>query len=286
MEVYEKNGDLVIHGASEFDAAKIFDCGQCFRFNKTQDGFYQGVAFGKVLRVAQNENSVILKSSSIKDYENIWQSFFDMKTDYASIKEQLKTDEVIIRATEIGSGIRILRQELWECLISFIVSQNNNIPRIKKIIESLCTNYGDKLDFDGQEFYAFPTPEKLASAELEEFKALGAGYRDEYISLAARSVASGKVDLKSISHLPTAEARKELLSLKGIGGKVADCILLFGMHRTEVCPHDVWVKRIFSEKYHIENINEKKGYALAWSKWGNYAGIAQQYLFFAEREAK
>ena len=286
MEIYEKDGDLVIEGASEFDAAKIFDCGQCFRFNKTEDGSYRGVAFGKVLRVAQDENCVTLRNASVKDYEEIWQNFFDMGTDYAEIKEKLKTDEVIIHAAEAGSGIRILRQELWECLISFIVSQNNNIPRIKKIIEALCANYGEKLVFDGQEFYSFPTPERLAAVDPSEFKALGAGYRDEYISLAARGVASGKVDLKSLSLLPTEEARKELLALKGIGGKVADCILLFGMHRTEVCPHDVWVKRIFSERYHIENINEKKGYALARSKWGDYAGIAQQYLFFAEREEK
>lgn len=286
MEICEKNGDVIIRGVSDFAVSEIFDCGQCFRFNKIADNEYMGVAFNKVLRVCQNEEGVILKNSSIQDYENIWHSFFDMDTDYTLIKQKLRTDEVIINAIEVGSGIRILRQQLWECLISFIVSQNNNIPRIKKIIESLCENYGEKIVCSEGTFYAFPTPEALANAKSEEFKALGAGYRDEYISLASKSVASREIDLDELSFLSTDEAREKLLSFKGIGGKVADCILLFGMHRTEVCPHDVWVKRIFSQKYNIENINEKKGYALARSKWGDFAGIAQQYLFFAEREAK
>lgn len=284
MITTERNGSVILEGTRDFDVAQTFDCGQCFRFAKGQDGAYSGVAFGRYLKVRQEADSVILVNTDSEDFRDLWKDFFDLDTDYSQIKKAIATDEVIINAMNAAGGIRLLRQDLWECLISFIVSQNNNIPRIKKIIEALCTNYGKPLDTPDGIRYIVPEPEALAAADINDLHALGTGYRDEYILLTARKVADGTFDLGELSKMPTPEARKELLALKGIGGKVADCILLFGMHRTEVCPHDVWVKRIFTEKYHIENITEKKGYALAGGKWGQYAGVAQQYLFFAERE--
>ena len=276
----------VIKDYNNFDIAQIFDCGQCFRFNKTGENEYGGVARGKYVKFIQENNEIIAFGITEEEFEQVWADFFDLSTDYSEIQKLINTDEIMENAIKYGSGIRILKQELWECMISFIVSQNNNIPRIKKIIEGICTKYGAPIQTEDGIKYAFPTPEELSRATKEELKQIGAGYRDEYILGAAKSVPEGKFNLGKLSKLPTPKAREMLLSLKGIGGKVADCILLFGMHRLEVCPHDVWVKRIFTEKYNIENITEKKGYALASSKWGEYAGVAQQYLFYAERENK
>ena len=277
---------IVLKDYKNFDVAQTFDCGQCFRFNKTKENEYSGVAFGKYIQAVCSDDEIILHGIDEEEFADVWKDFFDLDTDYAAIQKIIATDDIIKNAMEYGSGIRLLKQDLWECLISFIVSQNNNIPRIKKIIEAICTQYGTPIQTDDGAKYAFPTPEQLSCATKESLKELGAGYRDEYILLTAKAVAEGSFDLDELKALPTDEARKMLLSLKGVGGKVADCILLFGMHRTEVCPHDVWVKRIFTQKYNIENITEKKGYALASSKWGEYAGIAQQYLFYAERENK
>lgn len=277
---------VIIKNYSDFDIARTFDCGQCFRFNKTGENEYSGVAYGKYIKMRRDDDEIIVDGINDNEFEELWHDFFDLGTDYIAIQERIATDDVIKNAISKGSGIHILRQELWECLISFIISQNNNIPRIKKIIESICAKYGKALQTDEGIKYAFPTPEELSKASKDELKELGVGYRDEYILGATKAVIDCSLDLTQLQQLPTDEARKKLLSIKGIGGKVADCILLFGMHRTEVCPHDVWVKRIFTEKYNIENITEKKGYALASSKWGEYAGIAQQYLFYAERESK
>ena len=287
MHIEEKDGGIEIGGCDSFDVGQTFDCGQCFRFAPLPGGDWAGIAFGRYLRVSPRPDGARLIGTGMEDFEGIWRDFFDLDTDYRAIKEKISTDEIIGDAIEKAGGIRLLRQDLWETLISFIVSQNNNIPRMKKIIEAICAGYGRSIDTPAGPMHAFPSPQELCRAEVEDLHELGAGYRDEYIHLAAKAVAEGSLDLEGLCRMDTAEARKTLLAMKGIGGKVADCILLFGMHRTEVCPHDVWVKRIFSEKYHIENITEKKGYAFATPRWGEYAGIAQQYLFHACRgEAK
>ena len=282
VDIKYNSGNTILSGVADFDIDKIFDCGQCFRFEKTAENSYSGVAFGKLLKASQNGNDVVLHGIDRGEFENIWYGFFDLDTDYSLIRQKIATDDIIKDAMKKGEGIRILRQDLWETIISFIVSQNNNIPRIKGIISKICSSYGETIDDAGSK--AFPTCEALASAGVAQLHALGLGYRDEYISAFSRSVAEGSFSLDDLKSMDTPKARKTLLDVKGIGGKVADCILLFGMSRYEVCPHDVWVKRIFSEKYNIEKINEKKGYALATGKWGEYAGIAQQYLFYAERD--
>ncbi|NLW70962.1 MAG: DNA-3-methyladenine glycosylase 2 family protein [Eubacteriaceae bacterium] len=277
--VFAKAGDTIIENLTDFELSRIFDCGQCFRFARSCENQWTGAAFSRKLTALQTGDRLILKDTSLADFYDIWEGFFDLKCDYSLIREAISTDETINEAIKKGYGIRILNQDTWECLISFIISQNNNIPRIKKIIEALCERYGE--DMGG--IKAFPTPQALAAVCVEELHSLGTGYRDEYISLAARSVAEGRLDLNKLNAMETPEARSTLLSLKGIGGKVADCILLFGMGRKEVCPHDVWVKRIFAEKYGITAVTEKKGYELAKGKWGQYAGVAQQYLFYSER---
>lgn len=278
-KAHSNGSTVVISDLTDFDLDKIFDCGQCFRFEKAEDGRWCGPAFGRVLTASQEGSTLTLSKCSTEEFEYIWRAFFDLDRDYGEIRKMICTDDTISGAVRKGEGIRILRQDTWEALISFIISQNNNIPRIKKIISAVCRAYGH--DIGG--YFSFPTPEELSAATTEELHALGTGYRDEYIVQTVRKVLDGAFDMDKLNSLPTAEAREYLLSLKGVGGKVADCVLLFGMGRMSVCPHDVWVKRIFSEQYGLEKVNEKKGYALASGKWGDNAGIAQQYLFYAFR---
>lgn len=283
MLVTEENSNVVIKEAADFDISQTFDCGQCFRFERTrkEPSSFKGVALGREVRLSQQGSDITLYDMTKEEFDELWFEYFSLGVDYGEIKEKLSTDETINAAIKAGGGIRILKQELWETLISFIISQNNNIPRIKKCIDSICSHYGKQI---GEHAFAFPCAEELARADEDSLKSLGLGYRNAYICETVRKVCGGDLDLQELNCMPTPEAREYLLSLKGVGGKVADCILLFGMHRYEVCPHDVWVKRIFTEYYKIADITEKKGYALASSKWGGYAGIAQQYLFFAQRE--
>ncbi len=280
------SNDYIVEVPTNFELKKIFDCGQAFRFREDESGCFVGVAHKRVLKLSQQDNTLTLYDTTQEEYENIWKDYFCMNTDYAEIDDLLSTDEEIIRAIEYGKGIRILRQELWEMIITFIISQNNNIPRISKLVEALCENYGNKTEYEGKIYYTFPTPQELSVATEEQLLSLKFGYRAGYITGFTEMVNSGTFSIEKLSTLPTADARKMLLSVKGIGGKVADCILLFGMGRYEVCPHDTWIKKALSEKYNIENINERKGYELVTNKWGEYAGIAQQYLFYAQRYTK
>jgi len=277
------NSEYKVQVPENFDLMKIFDCGQAFRFKETLPGIFTGIAFGRVLKLSQEGSTLTLFDTTEEEYNNIWAKYFCMEMDYKEIDSLLSTDEEIIKAISYGKGIRILKQELWEMMITFIISQNNNIPRISKLVEALCVNYGKAVEYEGTVYYTFPTPEELSTATEEELTALKFGYRAGYITGFADMVADGTFSLEELEKLPTADARKMLLSVKGIGGKVADCILLFGMGRYEVCPHDTWIKKALTEKYNIQNVNEKKGYDLVSAKWGNYAGIAQQYLFYAQR---
>ncbi len=277
------NNEYKVQVPENFDLGKIFDCGQAFRFRETEAGIFTGVAFGRVLKLKQDDDTLTLFDTTEEEYKNIWEKYFCMEMDYKEIDRILSTDDEIINAISYGKGIRILKQELWEMMITFIISQNNNIPRISKLVEALCENYGNKIEYEGKDYHTFPTPAELSEATEEELTSLKFGYRAGYITGFAKMVSDGTFSLEELENLPTADARKMLLSVKGIGGKVADCILLFGMGRYEVCPHDTWIKKALTEKYNIQNVNEKKGYDLVTAKWGNYAGIAQQYLFYAQR---
>lgn len=279
MEIKQTHNNIVIQ-TEYFDPAQIFDCGQCFRFYKEHEGIYAGIAKNRKIRLMQTPEGIVMENMSVETFEKDWRSYFALDADYKTIRSTIATDACIQNAMAYGQGIRILRQELWETLISFIVSQNNNIPRIKKIIEGLCRRYGTEI---GKGDFLFPAPSRLARAKREELREIGAGYRDAYILDAAQKVYSEEIDLAALKSCDTPTARETLMRINGVGGKVADCILLFALARYEVCPHDVWVKRIFKQHYGINCVNEKTGYAFAREKWGGYAGIAQQYLFFCER---
>lgn len=287
-----KEQEYEIKNIDSFELADIFDCGQCFRWNKQNDGSYTGVFKNNVLNVQKQRETVIFKGICNGDIEETVRDYFDLDRDYEDIKKQLsKIDENVKTSIEYGKGIRILNQDLWETIISFIISANNNIPRIKGIIERLSKAYGKEIDWNGDKYYTFPTEEELKDVSVEDFRKLGTGFRDIRLYETTHMILDGKVNLEQLQNNPnTIEVREQLLSLSGVGPKVADCILLFStLKRFEVFPIDVWVRRVMNELY-IKNpdenkVNKKEIEKLAKEKFGNLAGIAQQYLFYWKREA-
>ena len=260
-----------------FDLEHIFNCGQCFRFNKHKDkqNTYFGVAFGKYLEISQDDDKVYFHNTTEDDYRTHWHSFLDLDSDYKSIISSFSDDEVLSEAAAFSGGIRILKQDPWETLCSFIISQNNNIPRIKGIIENMSRAYGQEMTTaSGDKFYSFPTPGALVDAGEEKIFELKTGFRAKYIYDAAYKVESGEVDLKSIFDMNLDTALNTLMSIKGVGPKVASCVLLFGFSKYDAFPIDVWVKKILSN-YYADGISTHLS--------GKYAGIAQQYLFYYER---
>ena len=273
-----------------FELADVFDCGQCFRWNKEENGSYTGVFHKNVLNVDKKGNEVIFKGRCEGNIVDICTDYFDLNRDYTKIKEELsKIDENLKTSVEYGKGIRILNQDLWETIISFIISANNNIPRIKGIIERLSKAYGDKIEYEGKEYYTFPTPEELRNVSVQDFRNLGLGFRDIRLYETTHKILDKEVDLDKLKKMPTKMAREELLRLSGVGPKVADCILLFStLKRFDVFPIDVWVRRVMNDLY-IKNENEtkvtkKEIQQLADKKFGNLQGLAQQYLFYWKRE--
>lgn len=258
-----------------FNATDTFECGQCFRWNCDDNGVYVGISAGKVCCVMERD---IICNDEDNEY---WSQYFSLSTDYDAICSRLnKIDDKISSCIEFGSGIRILKQDVWETIVSFIISANNNIPRIKKIIESMCKMFGDRIEFDGKVYYSFPSAERLAEIDISELAPLKAGYRDKYIMDAAQKVASGEVDIANLDKLPDDELKKNLMKIKGVGGKVADCIMLFAFERFSVFPVDVWIKRIITEVYGVE---DKLIQQYVREKYGDIAGFAQQYLYYYYR---
>ena len=277
MKYVERNGEVEIIGVSDFDLVRIFECGQCFRWTQDESGVYTGVAMGRVVRVrteSQGGQQRIFISGTVNDFEKIWRDYFDIDRDYAKIRKQLALDDFMQKATEFGAGIRILRQDKWEALCSFIISQNNNIPRIRGIVEALCAEFGDEIEFEGHIYHTFPSAEKLATLSADKLAKIRCGYRAEYIIRAAKDVVSGKVNLETLAELSPHDARKELKKLHGVGDKVADCAVLFGLNILDAFPVDVWMERAITRHY---------GSDFDPKIFSPYAGIAQQYIFYYMR---
>ena len=285
MKIYEENHNLIIEDPEDFDLKMTFDCGQCFRWDKTDDG-YVGVCYGRALRISQNENRIVLKNTTLSHWNEIFASYFDMHRDYTQNKRILSRDDKMREAISFGEGIRILKQEPFEALISFIISASNNIPRIKKIIKSLCENFGEEIHYDGEVFYSFPTAEKLATLSLEEIDVIKSGFRGKYILSTAKAVACGQIDLECLKNASYDYAKSELLKLSGVGNKVADCVLLFGLCKYSGFPVDVWIKRIMEHCYFGKKTPKEEISAFAKEKFGELGGFAQQYLFYWARENK
>ena len=281
-----------IKNIDSFELKDIFDCGQCFRWNEEDDGSYTGVFKGNVLNVSKNDKEITFKGVCNGNIKDVVEDYFDLKRDYEKIKEELsKIDENMKTSIEHGKGIRILNQDLFETIISFIISANNNIPRIKGIIERLSKKYGDEIIWNDKKYYTFPTAKSLKDVSVKEYRDLGLGFRDVRLYETVKMILEGKVDLEELENNPnTTEVREKLLTLSGVGPKVADCILLFSdLKRFEVFPIDVWVRRVMNDLY-IKNedetkVNKKQIEKLAQEKFGNLAGLAQQYLFYWRREA-
>ena len=288
-----KEQQYILKEPKTFDLKDIFECGQCFRWNAQEDGSYTGIWKENVVNVKKEGQDYVF--SGICKYENLEEeiyTYFDLNRDYERIKEELsQKDEYLKTSITYGKGIRILNQDLWETIISFIISANNNIPRIKGIIERLSKAYGKGIEWKGKIYYTFPTPEELKDVIVKEYRDLGLGFRDIRLYETTQMILEGKVNLKELEENPnTMEVREKLLALSGVGPKVADCILLFSdLKRLEVFPIDVWVRRVMNDLY-IQNkdetkVNKKQIEKIAKEKFGDLAGLAQQYLFYWRREA-
>lgn len=280
----------IIKNVDSFEPKHIFECGQCFRWNKQEDGSYTGVFKNNVLNVKKNKDEIIFEGICENEIQQTVENYFDLNRNYEKIKEQLsKIDQNMKMSIEYGNGIRILNQDLWETIISFIISANNNIPRIKGIIEILSEKYGDEIKYKGNKYYTFPTQEQLKNVTVEEYRKLGLGFRDIRLYETTNMVVNKEIDLKELENEETHVVRDKLLTLSGVGPKVADCILLFStLKRFEVFPIDVWVRRVMNELYIKSNdenkVSKKQIMNIANEKFGNMAGIAQQYLFYWKRE--
>ncbi len=271
---------MVIEIKDDFDLAKIADSGQCFRFNRCKNdaGAYSVAAFNKHVIVKELGNDRYEFSCSQEEYDSFWKNYFDMELSYSDIRARIdeKSDPYLYSAATFGQGIRILKQDPWEMLISFIISQRKNIPAIKASIEKICALAGNVID-EGEEFgkiYSFPTPESLAKLSMEELSSCSLGYRDKYVHQAAMDVASGAVKLNEWSELSDKELMEKLLELYGVGVKVANCEILFGYHRLDAFPKDVWINRVLDTRY-------PDGFDF--DRYAPFNGVMQQYLFFYSR---
>ena len=294
VEADKKTSVVKISGLKHFSVEKIFDCGQCFRFDKVENSThsveFSGVAFSRFVAFAQDDDTIYIYNSNEDEFERIWKRYLALDMDYSLVEEDISSrsdNESLKNAIEFSRGIRILNQEKWETVCSFIISQNNNIPRIKKIIEALSAKCGNKILITEEmekhvsgssSCCAFPTPEQILELGIDGLLELKTGFRAKYIYDAAQKVVSGVLDFSMIDSAITAEAINMLCTVKGIGPKVASCALLFGFNKYDAFPIDVWIKKVIS-KYFLTDKNDK----FDPTELGEYAGIAQQFLFYYER---
>lgn len=272
MNYTVRENDIILKDFDCLDLRNTLLCGQAFRWKETEEGIFTGTVKGNTLVVEQKDKEIIFRNTDESTFLRLWVPYFDLERDYRAITDGFRSDKYISSALDEFYGIRILHQEPWEALCSFIISQNNNIPRICGIIDRLCENFG--ILTDGGE-YSFPDAESMSRLTEADLSVLRAGFRNKYLIAAAQKVASGEISLDAIYEMPIEDARTELMKIKGVGPKVAECTLLYGFGRLEAFPIDVWVKRIMAEMYSDGLPSCTK----------NYEGIAQQYLFHWRRNS-
>lgn len=285
LNIKESPEGLILKEDS-FKVDHIFECGQCFNFRKNQDGSYTAVFLGKIINLLEKDDYTLVRNVSMEEFYDIFYDYFDMGTDYGAIREKLSKSDILKEATDYGYGIRILNQELFETTISFIISANNQIPRIKKAVRILSERYGTYLgEYMGEKYYSFPTPEALAVVDPLEIREYArVGFRDVRIVETAGAFAGGFLNFEDEKALPDKDLQKKLKELPGIGPKVADCIMLFAYHRRETFPVDVWIKRVMETLFIGKEVPKKQVDDYAREIFGNLAGYAQQYLFYYGRE--
>ena len=265
---------MVKQRIENFSIAQICDSGECFRMTPIGETTFSVIASGRYLEVEQHGMDCVF-SYDEEELEEFWKGYFDLDIDYMSYIEKINpNDTYLVNAAEYGSGIRILRQDLWEMIVSFLISQQNNIVRIRRCIQNICEQYGEqRVNFRGEAYYTFPTPEVLAGLTEDALKECNLGYRSKYVVRTARSVVAGEVDLAAIEKMPYKEAKEELLKLFGIGEKVADCICLFGLHHLQAFPIDTHIRQALDAHY-------KRGFPRR--RYKGYEGVLQQYIFYWE----
>lgn len=265
MKIREEENRIVLEGVKCLDLGLTLDCGQAFRWEEENDGSWSGAAYGKFLNIKKTDGGDLILETTTEDFSSVWRNYFDLDRNYEKICEKLKEDSLVSSTIDEYYGIRILNQEPWEALVSFVISQQNNIKRIKGIIKRLCDTYGEEIC---EGWHAFPTAEVLSRLTVEDFERLGTGYRAKYLKKLADDVANGRINLDEIKKMSLENAKKALLDIYGVGIKVANCALLFGFQFVECFPVDVWMKRVL--EFYPNGLPEC---------FKGYEGIAQQYLF-------
>lgn len=273
-----------------FNLKYTLECGQCFRWKEVEEeeNTYIGVIKDRVIKIKQEGDKLFVRSNNMENLGQVVTEYFDLNKDYQKIEQEISSiDNHVKEAVKRSSGLRLLNQDFFETLISYIISANNNIPRISKSVNEISKRYGKKIIFENEEYYLFPTAQELENVSIDEYRKCGVGFRDSYIYSTVKDILEGKFDIYSINDKKTATLRKELLNLKGVGPKVADCILLFACGRGEVFPIDVWVERVMSVLYFKETNGKMKKRDIleyAYNNFKDYAGIVQQHLFYNMRE--
>lgn len=284
--VIYKDNYVVLEGVKNFNIKQVVECGQCFRWKKVTDSNYIGVAYGRVIEVVQEGDKIQILNTTEEDFSNIWQEYFDFNRDYSEVKDKLIDDELLKKSMEFGYGVRVLNQEPFEILISFIISARNSIPVISKTINNISKKYGTKLQYKGEDYYTFPTIEQLSIATEDDIRETGASFRSKYIVDTVRRLKDGELSLEEIMALNDDECHTKLQEFKGVGAKVADCVMLFSMKKTSAFPVDVWVKRAMIYFYDAKDSSLNKIRIFARDRFGELSGFAQQYLFYYARENK
>ena len=281
--------DYKLKNVCDFDLAQTLECGQCFHFVKLDENDYVLTAKGRVLHVSQQADTVTFYDTEEDEYVNVWKDYFDMDRDYSAVKKKLlENDNKLKDAIESMWGVRILNQDFFETLISFIISQNKQIPHIKKIVADISAKFGTyKGTYGGADMYTFPTLEQLANSSEEDFKELKTGFRAPYIMDAIRRNMAGQFDINELKSMDYDSCIKELMTIKGVGEKVANCVSLFGLGKKEAFPVDVWIKRIMETMY-FGGVDTPKDKIAAFAKeqFGELGGFAQQYLFYYGKSIK
>ena len=306
VEYYDNK--VILKNVKNFDIKQTFECGQCFRWKREENGNYIGIAHGRILELEQNENDIIIYNTNKKDFNNIWLEYFDLKRDYKKVKLELSKDDILKKSVNFGYGIRILKQEPFEILISFIISARNSIPVISKTINKISKLFGNVIEYKGEKYYTFPTVEELNRATIEDIQSTGASFRSKYIfdtinkvyecnkflqdSTIKKDIIEDdefnkellNYDLNKISLMNDDDCHKSLQKFMGVGAKVADCVMLFSMKKCSAFPVDVWVKRAMEHFYLAPDMSLNKIRIFGRDKFGKLSGFAQQYLFYYARE--
>lgn len=285
-DIVEKDNKIIIKDIKDFEPKHIFECGQAFRWYVEEDESYTAIHKGKIINVKRNGRDIIFLNTNMADFNDVWYEYFDLGRDYGKIKEELSKDPILKEVIKFGEGIRILNQEPFETTISFIISANNQIPRIKRSIELITQHYGKSVgSYKDKEYFTFPDPETLANVDYEELERDSrVGYRAKYIVETSNMIKNKEVDLDELYKLPTDKAKEILLKLPGVGPKVANCILLFSLNKNDAFPVDTWVKRVMESLYFKEGASIKRISQYAEENFGSLGGFAQQYLFYYARE--